>query len=57
MNKLFYNYMVRHQNTTGVNRDILGYVDKDVEKYYSYTDHYTLQTISLLNTELTEEDK
>ena len=52
MNKLLYNYMVTHQNITGINKDILGYVDKDVEKYYTYKDQQTKQETSLLNTEL-----
>lgn len=36
---IFYNYMNNAKNTqiANANHDILGYVDKDVEKYYSYT--------------------
>ena len=63
MNKLFYEYITSNVNTFEANHDILGYVDKDVEKYYqveiseiingrthkSYT--------SLSNLELEEGDK
>jgi hypothetical protein len=57
MNKLFYNYIVTKQNKSDINRDILGYVDKDVEKYYAYTDELTKETISLANIELGKEEK
>jgi hypothetical protein len=57
MNKLFYKYMIDHQNTTGTNSDILGYIDKDVEKYYTCVDPTTNQKVSLLNIELTKEEK
>lgn len=35
MRPILYDYINNHKNTTEVNHDILGYVDKDVEKYYS----------------------
>jgi hypothetical protein len=59
MSPLLYEYMTIRDFPVEVKHDLLGYVDKDVEKYYS-----TSQTIngkiiknSLLNTELTEEEK
>jgi hypothetical protein len=57
MNKLIYEYMNTHTTALDVNHDILGYVDKDVEKYYTYKDYYTLKPISLINVELDEEDR
>lgn len=48
----FYNYINRYHNKNNINHDILGYVDKDVEKLYSYiADAVTkeVETISSTN--------
>ena len=37
INKIIYNYINTHNNTFEVNHDILGFIDKDTEKYYSHT--------------------
>ena len=55
-----YDYMNNEKaiyNTFGVNHDILGYVDKDVEKLYTYRDNTTKLDVSISNVELTEEDR
>ena len=61
LNKIIYDYINNHNNTFDVNHDILGYVDKDIEKYYTYTtiNSRTGQktAISILNAELTSEEK
>lgn len=71
MNTLFYEYITSKitSNKFQIQRDLLGYVDKDVEKYYQATtvEHkYSPKTgamekvkanISLSNIELEEEDK
>jgi hypothetical protein len=50
-----YAYINTHQNTYETNHDILGYIDKDVEKYYTYKDG--ISTNNLSNIELEEGDK
>lgn len=71
MNTLFYEYITSKvtSNKFQIQRDLLGYVDKDVEKYYQATTaerKYSLETgaieevktnVSLSNIELEEEDK
>ena len=44
---IYYNYMVNNKNLKSVNQDTLGYVDKDVEKFYSYIkrDHYVINGV------------
>ena len=62
MNVLFYEYMTTNNKTQtfDINHDILGYVDKDVEKYYNATirdiSAGKKYTVSLSNLDL-EEDK
>ena len=34
---VFYSYINKNYNSKDFNHDILGYVDKDIEKFYSYT--------------------
>jgi hypothetical protein len=54
MNKLFYEYMNKHHSTYELNHDILGYVDKDVEKNYVYlVEDGSMKSLS--NTELDKE--
>jgi hypothetical protein len=62
MRILFYEYITSNKYTTkfDINHDILGYVDKDVEKYYQATLQGTgteLRKVSLSNIELEEGDK
>lgn len=62
MNVLFYEYMMSNAVTTSfdINRDLLGYVDKDVEKFYQATGKAAGNTagrVSLSNIELEEGDK
>jgi len=61
INQIIYDYINLHKNTYGVNHDILGYVDKDAEKYYAHidTDKRTGKKVatSIANIELTEEEK
>lgn len=46
---LVYNYINKHCNTHDVNHDIIGFVDKDVEKFYSQQSNQTSTTISTVN--------
>ncbi len=54
MSKVIYEYMTTRDLPKEVKHDLLGYVDKDVERYYQQTKE--LKSISILNAELTEED-
>jgi hypothetical protein len=62
MNKLLYEYMTTRNIPTDVKHDLLGYVDKDVEKYYSNTRVETSNgrareiTNSILSVELEEDN-
>lgn len=40
MNAILYEYMTTHLKTFETNHDVLGYVDKDVEKYYAKFQNY-----------------
>ena len=58
MSKILYEYMTTHSLPTDIKHDLLGYADKDVEKYYTSTIFKNNKNIStsLLNIELDEED-
>jgi hypothetical protein len=58
MSKILYEYMTTHSLPTDIKHDLLGYADKDVEKYYTGTIFKKNKNIStsLLNIELDEED-
>ena len=43
---LVYDYINEHQNVNDVNHDILGFIDKDVEKWYAANKGNTIETIS-----------
>lgn len=51
-----YDYINNHITDRSENHDILGYIDKTVEKNYVYEINSDKDKISLSNTELTEED-
>ena len=59
MNKLFYEYMTSRNLDFETDHDLLGYVDKDVEKYYKSrtNDKSKVSYVSLSNIELEEGDK
>ena len=59
MNKLFYEYMTSRNLDFETDHDLLGYVDKDVEKYYKSRtkDKSKVSYVSLSNIELEEGDK
>ena len=59
MNKLFYEYMTSRNLDFETDHDLLGYVDKDVEKYYNSRtkDKSKVSYVSLSNIELEEGDK
>lgn len=59
MNKLFYEYMTNQNLDFNTDHDLLGYVDKDVEKYYKSRtkDTSKVSYVSLSNIELEEGDK
>ena len=59
MKKISYDFMNRNVVNFDDNHDILGYIDKEVEKYYTHT--YRLEdgkkaSVSILNAEVSEED-
>ena len=59
LNYYIYDYMNNEKaryNAFGINHDILGYVDKDAEKYYAYKDTVTGTDVSILNADLEEEN-
>jgi hypothetical protein len=58
MNKLFYEYMTNLNLDFESAHDLLGYVDKDVEKYYKSRtkDKKAKSYVSLSNIELEEEE-
>ena len=43
---LVYDYINEHQNVNDVNHDILGFIDKDVEKWYATNKGNIIETIS-----------
>jgi hypothetical protein len=59
MNKLFYEYMTNQNLDFNTDHDLLGYVDKDVEKYYKSRtkDKSKVSYVSLSNIELEEGDR
>ena len=59
MNKLFYEYMTSRNLDFETDHDLLGYVDKDVEKHYKSRtkDKSKVSYVSLSNIELEEGDK
>ena len=57
LNKIFYDYMTKKANTYEVNHDLLGYVDKDTEKYYAFYDSSKKASTSIMNAELNKEEK
>lgn len=44
---IYYSYVTKNRKLNAINRDTLGYVDKDVEKFYSYIkrDHYIINGV------------
>jgi hypothetical protein len=59
MNKLFYEYMTNQNLDFNTDHDLLGHVDKDVEKYYKSRtkDKSKVSYVSLSNIELEEGDR
>ena len=51
-----YDYINKRKNTYDVNHDILGFVDKDAEKYYYYHDNVNNTDVSIANVELDDEE-
>jgi hypothetical protein len=43
---LVYNYINNHYNNYTINHDILGFIDKEVEKLYAYGKNNALNTIA-----------
>ena len=47
LNILLYDYIINHNNSSQINQDILGYCDKDVEKYVHYVNPNTKEPTSI----------